>query len=84
LNNSLKHAKASQVVLSVRVAEESVVLEVEDDGQGFDPAGNHDTGGLGLISMQERAEKIGGQLTVHSAPGEGTRVTLRVGTRGSS
>ncbi len=78
LNNALKHARASQVELSVRVAEESVILEVADDGQGFDLADLHDTGGLGLISMQERADKIGGQLAIHSAPGEGTRVTTTV------
>jgi signal transduction histidine kinase len=76
LNNALKHAKASQVALSVRVADGSVALEVADDGQGFDPVGIHDAGGLGLISMQERADKIGGQLTIHSAPGEGTRVSV--------
>jgi signal transduction histidine kinase len=78
LNNALKHAKASQVVLSLRVADASVALEVADDGQGFDPAGIQDTGGLGLISMQERADKIGGQLSVDSAPGEGTRVKVSV------
>ena len=76
LNNALKHAGATQVVLSVRATEESVVLEVADDGQGFDPAETHDAGGLGLIGMQERADKIGGQLTIHSAPGEGTRVCV--------
>jgi signal transduction histidine kinase len=78
LNNALKHARASQVVLSVRAAEGSVVLEVADDGQGFDPVEVRDTGGLGLISMQERADKIGGQLSVDSAPGEGTRVKMSV------
>jgi signal transduction histidine kinase len=78
LNNALKHASASQVVLSVRVADESVELEVTDNGQGFDPAETHDTGGLGLISMQERADKIGGQLDIDSAPGEGTRVSVKV------
>jgi signal transduction histidine kinase len=81
LNNALKHAKASQVVLSLRVAEESAVLEVADDGQGFHLTDNRDSGGLGLISMQERADKIGGQLTINSAPGEGTRVC--VSTRSS-
>jgi signal transduction histidine kinase len=76
LNNALKHAKASQVELSVRIAEGTVILEVADDGQGFDPADTHEKGGLGLISMQERADKIGGQLTIRSAPGEGTRVCV--------
>jgi signal transduction histidine kinase len=78
LNNALKHAGASQVALSLRVAEESVALEVADNGQGFDVADMHDTGGLGLISMQERADKIGGQLTIHSTPGKGTRVMVTV------
>jgi signal transduction histidine kinase len=83
LNNSLKHAKASQVALSVRVADESVALEIADDGQGFDLAGIGAKGGLGLISMQERADRIGGQLRIHSAPGEGTRVKVSVESRGS-
>jgi signal transduction histidine kinase len=78
LNNALKHAKASQVVLSVRTTEDSVVLEFVDDGRGFDVGDVHEAGGLGLISMQERADKIRGQLTVHSAPGEGTRVGVSV------
>ncbi|MFC2045894.1 sensor histidine kinase [Chloroflexota bacterium] len=76
LNNALKHAGASQVVLSVRVAEDSVALEVADDGRGFDMAEIHEAGGLGLISMQERADKVGGRLTIDSAPGKGTKVTI--------
>jgi signal transduction histidine kinase len=78
LNNALKHAKASQVVLSVRAAEQSVTVAVADDGQGFDLANIRHKGGLGLTSMQERADEIGGRLTVGSAPGEGTRVTVTV------
>jgi signal transduction histidine kinase len=78
LNNALKHAGASQVVLSVRATEESVALEVTDDGQGFDMADIQEAGGLGLISLQERADKIGGQLTIHSTPGAGTKVGVSV------
>ena len=78
LNNALKHAGDSQVVLSLRVDEESVVLEIADDGQGFDVADIHDTGGLGIVSMQERAEKIGGKLNLRSATGEGTKVKVSV------
>ena len=55
-----------------------MTLEVADDGQGFDASEIRDTGGLGLVSMRERAEKIGGQLAIHSAPGEGTRVSVGV------
>jgi signal transduction histidine kinase len=78
LNNALKHAGASKIVLSVRMVDKSVILEVADDGQGFDLAEVQVKGGLGLISMQERAEKIGGQLDIDSAPGEGTRVSAKV------
>ena len=56
----------------------AVVLEVADDGQAFDLAEVHDKGGLGLIAMRERADKIGGQLDIDSAPGEGARVRISV------
>jgi signal transduction histidine kinase len=78
LNNALKHARASKIVLSVRMVDKSVILEVADDGQGFDQAEVQVKGGLGLISMQERAEKIGGQLDIDSALGEGTTVSVKV------
>jgi signal transduction histidine kinase len=78
LNNALKHARATEVVLSIRVDENSIDLEVADDGRGFDPAVVRDAGGLGLIGMQERADKIEGRLAIHSAPGEGTRVCVSV------
>jgi signal transduction histidine kinase len=80
LNNALKHAKASEVVLSMRYDEDAVVLAVADNGQGFNPAEVRDQGGLGLISMKERADKIGGRLTIRSVPGEGTIVTVTVRT----
>ena len=78
LNNALKHARASTVELAVRVVAGSVTLEVTDDGQGFDPQAISDRGGLGLVSMRERAERIGGRLAVRSAPGEGTTVLVEV------
>ncbi len=53
-----------------------VELEVADDGRGF--ARNGGTSGLGLEGMAERARLVGGELAIDSAPGAGTRVTLRV------
>lgn len=50
-------------------------LEVSDDGDGFEPEGPR---GLGLIVMRERAQTVGGALAIESAPGAGTRVTLRL------
>jgi signal transduction histidine kinase len=75
LHNSVKHAEASSV--SVRIGPDPVdattlLLDVVDDGRGFDPSGA--TPGLGLVSMRERAERLGGRLTITSRPGAGTAV----------
>ncbi|HXW01508.1 MAG TPA: PAS domain-containing sensor histidine kinase [Anaerolineae bacterium] len=76
LNNVLRHATAHQVIIRFRLDEEQVVLEVQDDGQGFELPERWieiaRQGHLGLIGMVERAESIGGQLNVVSAPGQGT------------
>ncbi len=76
LNNALKHAAARSVVLRIRAGADHVALEVEDDGCGFDPAGVRDQGGMGLISMRERAERLGGSFSLVSTLGSGT--TMRV------
>jgi two-component system NarL family sensor kinase len=79
LNNTLKHAMATEVVVALRVEHGCVELEVVDNGRGFNPDALSDTGGLGLLSMQERAEKLGGMLMVIASPGKGTRIRVRVG-----
>ena len=78
LTNALKHAFASSVLVQVSAGKEGVSLEVIDDGCGFDPTGAGELGGLGLVSMRERAEELGGTLTIVSAPGQGTRVEVTV------
>jgi len=79
LNNALKHAKASSVTVRIHRKEPDVVeLEVADDGRGFDPEAVGDKGGMGLASMRERAERLGGTFQIISAPGEGTKVKVRV------
>jgi signal transduction histidine kinase len=84
LNNALKHAEADAVTVTIRSDGETMTLEVVDDGHGFDPQAVQDGGGMGLVSMRERAAKLGADLVIDSAPGEGTRVRVSVGTRGSS
>jgi nitrate/nitrite-specific signal transduction histidine kinase len=79
LTNALKHAFASTVRVLVNGGPEAVTLEVIDDGGGFDPASCDGLGGLGLVSMRERAEELGATLTIDSAPGLGTRVKVTVG-----
>jgi signal transduction histidine kinase len=77
LQNALRHAHATQIVLRLRAEDGRLVLDVEDDGVGFDPdAANVRSRRLGLTSMQERAQRLGAQLEVRSAEGSGTTVHL--------
>lgn len=80
LNNALKHATATSVVVHIRADHGQVELEVTDNGRGFDPNTISGRRGVGLITMRERAEKLGGTLTILSAPGEGTTVKVNIGT----
>jgi signal transduction histidine kinase len=56
---------------------DSLVLHIADPGAGFAPE-EHDRTGLGLVSMRERVHYLGGKLVIHSAPGGGTRIGVRV------
>ncbi len=78
LNNTLKHAQAHHITLHLRQDKRSVMLEVADDGIGFDPATAREQGGLGLPGMEERAARLGGRLAVKSSQGEGTSVKVEV------
>lgn len=74
LTNVLRHARASQVQLTLHdVQDHGLHLQVRDDGEGFDPDGPR---GLGLIVMRERAQSAGGTLKIESAHGAGTLVDL--------
>jgi signal transduction histidine kinase len=75
LTNVRKHAGASQVSICLRVNGSSAVLEVADDGSGFDPA--LASNGFGLRGMRSRADQVGGSLSVHSG-GSGTTVQVEV------
>ena len=77
LHNIVKHARASTVVLRLARQANEIVLEVRDNGKGFDPAGLF-PGHLGLHSMHERVSKVGGTLTIESVPGQGTCVGVRM------
>ena len=77
LNNTLKHARATEVSVLVRMGPSEVTLEVLDDGCGFRPL--ETSGGHGLRNMRERVERMGGRLEIASTPGAGTRITAWVG-----
>lgn len=78
LNNILKHAHAGQVTLNLARDLTGVTLEIIDDGNGFDPGLARQQGGMGLEGMQARTEQIGGQFSIQSAAGAGTRVKVEV------
>jgi signal transduction histidine kinase len=81
LANVRKHATASQLTLTLSYLDDVVVLDVADDGVGFDPAAlTAAGGGLGLHAMRERVAQLGGHLTVESAPGEGTTIAAELPT----
>jgi PAS domain S-box-containing protein len=79
LTNCAKHARAKAVAIELNTETDHLALSIADDGIGIDlNAGNGKRPGLGLLSMQERAEAIGGKWHIESAPGKGTRVIVRV------
>jgi signal transduction histidine kinase len=79
LHNALRHAEATQVTVTLRCVGPDVVLEIADDGSGFDTHGaTGSTNRLGLVSMRERARSVRGSLAVNSSIGGGTTVTLKV------
>jgi two-component system, NarL family, sensor kinase len=82
LQNIVKHARATRAEVELRCDESRAVLRVTDDGQGFDVGARSGTeASYGIRSMGERAELVGGRLTVSSRPGLGTTVTATVPAR---
>lgn len=76
LSNARRHSEARLVTVSLRVEGGNALVEVADDGRGFDAETSED--GLGTYSARQRAREIGGELEVESAPGRGTLVRLKV------
>ena len=74
LTNTLRHARASHFKVHFAFDPQTIRLELRDDGCGFDPAKRYD--GFGLLGIKERVESIGGELTVQSAPENGTAILV--------
>jgi signal transduction histidine kinase len=79
LHNVAKHARANRVELRLENGNGRLTLSIRDDGQGFDPTGEF-PGHLGLRSMRERVEAIGGAFRLESAPGQGTFIQAQIGS----
>lgn len=77
LNNAVKHARARKVCIRLAIEDAVLVLEIGDDGAGFDASRDY-PGHMGLASMRERAERHGGSLEIKSAPGAGTMIRARL------
>jgi len=87
--NAARHAAPSRITVRLEVNGGHAVLEVADDGRGFDVTARpldaaRDGGGLGLHTMRDRVAELGGLLTVESTPGQGTRVHARFPLRAAS
>lgn len=81
LSNAARHAAAGRVGVTLTFLGDEVILDIRDDGRGFDPRALPErtrTGGFGLDGMRVRAERIAGALTVESEPGHGTALSARV------
>lgn len=77
LSNTLRHARASKLALTLKKIGETVYMTIRDNGIGFDP-NEQKQASYGLKTMQERANELGGSLDIVSAPGKGTRIDIRI------
>ena len=82
ITNIIRHSKAESASISIEFEENSVAVHIEDDGIGFDleeaMSKTREGRGLGLLGMRERVELWGGILTIHSSPGQGTQIDIRI------
>lgn len=78
LMNVARHSQASKTEILLKEVGREIQGSLEDDGVGFDLAGAKDGSGFGLINMEERVKKLGGDLTIETSPGKGTRISFRL------
>ena len=77
LRNVAKHSGTTQVMVSLTGKDDSIHLNIKDQGAGFDPKEAEKKLGLGLVSMQERVRLIQGDISIESQPGKGTVINVR-------
>ena len=78
LQNVATHSGAKNVSVRLGFEKGAVVFTIQDDGSGFDPKAVKGHGGIGLISMKERAHSVNGKRTITSQQGHGTQITLEI------
>jgi signal transduction histidine kinase len=80
LSNVARHSGASEVDVALGMDGMTLMLDVTDNGRGFDPADGAQDGHLGLANMRDRVTALGGDLVIASAPGSGTHIIVRIPT----
>ena len=78
LRNATKHAPDAPVTIALNAKAGVLRLTISDTGPGFNPTVIRGTGGLGIVTMQERAHLVGGELRLRSEPGQGTTITVEI------
>lgn len=78
LTNIMRHAKASEVEIVLASDRQHHLLEIRDDGVGFDMDKARKTNSFGLIGIEERAMSLGGTMNIETAPNHGVRLTIRI------
>jgi signal transduction histidine kinase len=76
LTNVIRHARATKVEVRLKEQNDSIVLQVKDNGRGITEAEISNSKSFGLIGMRERVDFIGGEVKIAGSPGEGTRITV--------
>jgi signal transduction histidine kinase len=87
LANVRRHARAARAGLTLSYMEDRVMLDVRDDGIGFDPAADRPSpgeGGFGLVAMAQRLAELGGTLEIESRPRDGTTIVAAVPVGGGA
>lgn len=84
VTNAIRHAGATTIIVELRTDTRGLILTIEDNGVGFDPAPGTQQDGFGLEGMMERANLAGGSLDIRSEKGHGTRITCKITVGGWS
>ena len=78
ITNTLRHAQAQILQIELTFTTDAIALHIRDDGQGFNPHRQRDHGGFGMLGMQQRCERLGGQFTLCSQPRQGTDILIQI------
>ena len=78
LNNAIKHSEAKNIEVNVTTSEKILILEISDDGKGFNVVEKRNSGGSGLLNLYSRANLIQANLNIQSSPGSGTKIRIEL------